>query len=98
MSDQEGVERHGEELRTTYLVRREICGHVEHTDFPVVDLTVRICRLREMERPPSSVSSRFTRDASNASSKSSASLDVLPDALRVVRENGSMFQRRMVAS
>ena len=67
---------------------------------PEEDFTVRMCRLREIERPPSSVSSKFTKDASNASSRSSDTLpeDSLDDANVEDRVNGSMFHNRIVAS
>lgn len=77
---------------------RESDGKADRSNLPEDDLTVRMWRLRDMERPPSPVSSKLTREASNASNKSSASPAEFPDAPRTERENGSMFHRRMVAS
>ena len=60
---------------------------------------VSMCRLSDIERPPSSLSSKFTNDSSNASRSSSVTPSaVLLDALRVERVKGSMFHSLIVAS
>ncbi len=57
-----------------------------------------MCRLSDIDRP-SSLSSKFTRDSSNASSSSSVTPPAeLPDELRVERVKGSIFHSLMVAS
>lgn len=63
------------------------------------DLTVNMWRFNDICRPPSSVSSRLTREASKASRSSSVtSLVEPPEGVKVGLVNGSMFHRRMVAS
>lgn len=90
------------ELKARRVDTRESVIWIDNdTYLPEKDLMVRMCRLRDIERPPSSESSRFTNEASNASSSSSVappddSLDVVAKLEELV--NGSMFHSRMVAS
>ena len=66
------------------------------TRLPAGDLIVNICRFKEICRPPSSVSSKFTSEASNASRSSSAAPEGLATRFEPVK--GSIFHSRIVES